>query len=76
MRRIHLIDAGARQYVDGAAERTVGIERIDDVAGSYVDLNGGDRLGETAARQNENAAAALHNVSSAHPPHGIIPWSF
>lgn len=39
MRRVNMIDSGARQHIDGAAEGLIWIEGIDAVTGSDVDAD-------------------------------------
>jgi hypothetical protein len=52
VRSVDVVDGGAGEDVDGAAEGLVGVEGVEDVAGIGVDVEGGDgglrgRLGES-----------------------------
>src|SRR6266446_3685852 len=81
MRRIHPVDICTRQDVNRAAERAIGIERIDGVARGGVDANG---LGKRRSGQRRHEECDQGQPPGAHagsdipdpgrPQHGATDW--
>ena len=62
VRRVDFVDAVMREDIDGAAERAVGIERIDGVPGSRVDAHGRDLRRERYGDREQGEMANGHQM--------------